>query len=437
MNAKSEKAAKPIKPIPSPKGTRDFYPDSMRLQRHILDTWKNTCLSFGYEEYESPTFEHLELYTQKSGDEIVSQLYHFQDKGGRDLALRPEMTPTLARMVNQKGSGLKLPIRWFSMPRLFRYERAQKGRLREFFQLNMDVIGCEELWAELDVITGVIEMFKAFGLNNTESEDVDFVVGISSRKLLAALLESLHIPQDQHGDVYAALDKRAKISPEEFKNTLTEVGVSSEQARELDRFFSCTTLEELKPWGSNSLVAEALNELEQLFASLKILGYEKEVALDLSVVRGLAYYTGIVFEVFDRQKSLRALAGGGRYDNLLAALGGKPISGVGFGIGDVVLAELLKEKELLPTFDQRLDYFIVPFNGLTSELLQLAQQLRAKGRTVSYSLKDAKFKKQLSLAEEQGAEKVLFFGSDKVEAGQYEVKNIQTREQSILTWDEL
>ena len=243
MNAKSENASKSPPPVASPKGTRDFYPDSMRLQRYILDTWKNTCLSFGYEEYESPTFEHLELYTQKSGDEIVSQLYHFQDKGGRDLALRPEMTPSLARMVNQKGSGLKLPLRWFSVPRLFRYERAQKGRLREFFQLNMDIIGCEELWAELDIITGAIEIFKAFGLNNAESKkkpevsNSDFVVGISSRKLLVALLRFLNIPPSQYAGVYVALDKRAKISPENFKTLLTEAGVSLEQAHDLDLFF--------------------------------------------------------------------------------------------------------------------------------------------------------------------------------------------------------
>ena len=173
--------------LQAPKGTRDFYPDQMRIQNHIFSVCKNTCLAFGYEEYESPAFEQLELYTRKSGEEIVSQLYHFKDKGGRNMALRPEITPTLARMVNQKGTGLKLPIRWFSIPRLFRYERSQRGRLREFFQLNMDIIGCDSTWAETDLISAVIEMLKSFGVNQE-----DFYVGISSRRLLAGFRPLSH-----------------------------------------------------------------------------------------------------------------------------------------------------------------------------------------------------------------------------------------------------
>ncbi len=418
--------------IKLPKGTRDFYPEEMAIQNWIFEEWKRTCQAFGFREYESAAFEHLDLYTQKSGEEIVGQLYNFTDKGGREIALRPEMTPTLARMVNQKGPSLKLPIRWFSIPRLWRYERAQRGRLREFFQLNMDILGANTIWAEIDLITAVISMLKNFGLGAD-----DFYVGISSRKLLLQILRALGVEENQDPAVLAALDKRAKIPPEQFLTLLEGAKISRESALKIEELFRSASLEQLQNLSDSESYREAFAEIKELLDSLEAIGLKDFIRFDLSIVRGLAYYTGIVFEVLDCQGELRAIAGGGRYDNLLKALGGQDVSGVGFGIGDVVLSEMLKDKNLLPKTLFRLDYYLVSFQNLSSELIALAQKLREKGKSVAYSLKAAKLKKQLSEAEEMGAKRVLFFASENAPEGHFEVKNLDTRTQEVLPYDQL
>jgi histidyl-tRNA synthetase len=424
--------------IQTPKGTRDFYPADMRVQNHLFGGWRAVCRGFGYEEYEGPTFEHLELYVGKSGEEIVGQLYHFKDKGDRDLALRPELTPTLARMVNQKGPSLRKPLKWFSIPRLFRYERAQRGRLREFFQLNMDIVGCDTVAAEADLISAAVEMLRRFGLTAD-----DFAVRVSSRRLLSEFLNRLGIPEAGKAGVYAALDKRAKIGEEEFRRLLSEQKVTGDSAAQLESFFLCRSLPELSALFTEPSEGEAaaLLELRDLFGLLDGLGYAEFVRIDTSVVRGLAYYTGIVFELFDKGLNLRALAGGGRYDSLLSNLGGEPVSAVGFGMGDVVLADLLNGKGLLPQGRPGVDYYLADLAASGDlprpELLQLGQRLRGRGLSVSYGLKAGKFKKQLEEANEGGARRVLFFGSDRAPAGRYEVKDLATGEQSILGEEDL
>jgi histidyl-tRNA synthetase len=433
-------------PLQAPKGTRDFYPEEMRIQNHLFNVWRRACLDFGFEEYEGPTFEHLELFTEKSGQEIVTQLYNFKDKGNRDIALRPEMTPTLARMVNQKGNSLKLPLRWFSVPRLFRYEKSQRGRLREFFQLNMDIVGCEGIAAEVDLLSAIIEMLKAFGLTVA-----DFSIQVSSRRLLSEFLDGQGVSAEQKNPVYAALDKREKIGAEEFRKLLEKEGLSATNIDAVEKFFHCKDLEDLRAYFPNPEAGKGgLWELEKLFEYMGALGYGDYIRLDLSVVRGLAYYTGIVFEVYDQAKTLRAIAGGGRYDNLLASLGGLSLTGVGFGMGDVVLCDLLREKGLLPAGRDPIDYFLLdvapsaepgsesPATRLPKpELLRLAQSLRAKGKRVGYSLSGEKFKKQMNQANDQGAKRVLFFGSDKAPAGEYEIKDMQSGEQKIVGIDAL
>ncbi len=428
--------------LQAPKGTRDFYPENMREQNFIFDAWKKVCVAFGFEEYEGPIFESLELFTEKSGSEIVTQLYNFKDKGEREIALRPEMTPTLARMVNQKGNSLRLPLKWFSIPRLYRYEKAQRGRLREFFQLNMDILGCDSVWAEVDLISAIIQMLKGFGLNAQ-----DFSVRISSRQLLSDFLDIIQVPIDKKNSVYSALDKKAKLSAEGFVDLLLKENLNTEQIAKIEEFFACASLHELvekigreglePKTAEGSEASSGLADLEKLFARLVELGYTDYVALDLSVVRGLAYYTGIVFEVYDKAKSLRAIAGGGRYDNLLENLGGRPLSGVGFGMGDVVIYELLKEKNLLPVSREEIDYYLITFGELDAGLLQLAQTLRDKGRKVGYSLGGGKFKKQLAQADEGNAQKVIFYGSDKAPAGSFEIKNLRSGEQSIVALADL
>jgi histidyl-tRNA synthetase len=417
--------------IQGPKGTRDFYPEAQSIQNYIFDKWRQSCLLYAYEEYEGPTFENLELYTGKSGDEIVTQLYNFEDKGGRNIALRPEMTPTLARLVNQKGRNLKKPARWFSIPRLFRYERAQKGRLREFYQLNLDIIGSESIWCEVDLLQAIAHMLKGFGL-----KDTDFVIGISSRRLLAALLEQLKV--ENAAPVYAALDKQAKIGDEAFKQLLAEAGLDEDTQEFLSRFMAQKDLTSLVDFCETDESKAALAELNELFILLKKCGLKNCIALDLSIVRGLAYYTGIVFEIFDQGKSMRALAGGGRYDNLCAQLGGESVTGVGFGMGDVVLANLLEEGGLFPKENPYAPHvWMVSFSGEADGFFTTGNKLREASLRTGFTLKDVKFRKQLDAANNSGAKFVLFVDGEKNTENTFEVKNLKTGEQSVLTVEEI
>ncbi len=414
-----------------PKGTRDFYPEDQRIQNFIFNSWRKTCESYGYDEYEGPIFEHLDLFTRKSGEEIISQLYAFQDKGGRDIALRPEMTQSLARMVNQKGNTLKKPFKWFSMPRLYRYERAQKGRLREFYQLNMDILGTDSLNAEVDLLSSIVTLLNSFGLS-----DNDYQIGISSRKLLNALLVQREIKDINQ--VYAALDKRAKIGEEKFHELLSENGVTEDDITFLNDFMKSQNISEIKEFCESEDSHKALEELVYIFEMFAQLGLEEYLAIDLTVVRGLAYYTGVVFEVFDKNKSMRAIAGGGRYDDLCSMLGGQPTTGVGFGVGDVVLGNLLQEKGLLEGVDKpQVDFYLVSFEENPTELFNLAQKIRTKGHSCNHPLSFQKFKKQLDAANNAGAQKVVFVGSDKAGEGEIEVKDFATGKQSVVKIEDL
>jgi histidyl-tRNA synthetase len=421
----------PILSIKTPKGTRDFFPDYQVIQDYIFDKWKEACLLSGYQGYEGPMFEHLELYTGKSGDEIVDQLYTLQDKKGRDLALRPEMTPTLARMINQKGPSLKKPAKWFSIPRLFRYEKAQKGRLREFFQLNLDIMGCEGIEGEVDLLLAITRMLKSFGLTQA-----DFQIGISSRSILSALLKQRNVDND--AGVYAALDKKAKSSPEAFAKLLSEAGLNEEDQSFFADFMNVKNLTELKPFCQTEEATAAFDELNSLFETLNKLGAGEYIALDLHVVRGLAYYTGVVFEVFDKAKSMRAIAGGGRYDNLTKVLGGQAVTGVGFGMGDVVLRDLLEEKGLLPeSLASQTDVFVATFNSDTLLAFEVSENLRDLGLKSQHSLKSQKIKKQLDLSNYFGAKYVLFADAEANTDGKFEVKNLKTGEQNMFSLNEL
>src|SRR6267143_1619586 len=322
-------------------GFRDFYPDELALKNHIFATWLEVARRYGFQEYDGPPLEPLELYTDKSGEEIVQQLYAFEDKGGRKVALRPEMTPTLARMVGAHAQALKKPIRWFSIPQLFRYERQQRGRLREHFQLNMDIIGEASPLADAELIAAAIDIMRAFGLKAT-----DVRARVSDRRVLRTLLLGRGLTEAQLPTAFEVVDKSERVPKEALAEILTKAGIGK---RETDAVFEIVALRGLDAvtaaLGKVGGGEEAGEPLRQAVGALEAMGLGDFILVDLTIVRGLAYYTGIVFELFDTGKSLRAICGGGRYDGLLKALGGVDLPALGFGMGDVVLGELLRERK--------------------------------------------------------------------------------------------
>ena len=403
-------------------GFRDFYPDELALKNHIFATWRDVARRYGFQEYDGPPLEPLELYTDKSGQEIVQQLYAFEDKGGRKVALRPEMTPTLARMVGAHAQALKKPIRWFSIPQLFRYERQQRGRLREHFQLNMDIIGEASPLADAELIAAAIDIMRALGLTPT-----DVRARVSDRRVLRTLLLGRGLTEGQLPTAFEAIDKSERVPKEAVAEILAKAGIGK---RESDAVFELAALR-----GLDAVLAalasvpggeEAGEPLRQAVGALEAMGLGAFVAVDLTIVRGLAYYTGIVFELFDAGKSLRAVCGGGRYDGLLKALGGVDLPALGFGMGDVVLGELLKERRPADQASTQLDAFLIAVSGDdVAPMLQLAHQLRDRGAAVEYGLRPAAIRKQLELAAARGAPRAVIVGPDERAAGQVVVRDLK------------
>jgi len=419
--------------IASVKGTRDFYPEKMAIHNWIVDGWRTTSLRNGFVEYDGPIFEYLQLYTQKSGEEIASQLFSFTDRGGRDLALRPEITPTLARMVNQQINSLPRPIKWFSIPRLCRAERPQRGRLREFFQWNIDIIGDDSPLSDAECIYTAVDYLRSVGLT---SEDV--VVKISSRSLLAVLLKTIGFVDDQFEKIYALLDKRAKLSPKAFEEMATEQIPDKSLRTELMETVNDVSkdhqdaLAKLKTPYNEELCNEA-DKVDSLFEYLIRMGIDDYCEFDINIVRGLAYYTGAVFEIFDRKTPLRALCGGGRYDNLLAGLGGQQVPATGFGLGDVVLEILLEEKNLLGSAENNPDFYVIDAGRETKpKAVELASQLRSQGLSAIFSYKSLSVGKQLKLASAQKARFVVLVEENK----QISLKNMSDGKQRLLSWDD-
>src|SRR5688572_8321820 len=323
-------------------GFRDFYPDEFAARAFILQTWRDVARRFGFVEYDGPPLEPLELYTKKSGDEIVGQLYNFTDKGDREVALRPEMTPTFARMVAAKANALRKPVRWFSVPQLFRYERQQKGRLREHFQLNVDIVGETSVSADAELLTVALEIMRAFGLTPD-----DVVARVSDRRLLSALVAEIGVAETDVEAVFAVIDKIERQPKAISHEKLTALGMAPDQIGQLFALFETRSPAAIREqYGRATAVAERLDDLDTYFEYLTRLDVAAWARLDLTVVRGLAYYTGIVFELFDARGEFRAICGGGRYDDLLQTLGGVDLPALGFGMGDVVLGALLEARGL-------------------------------------------------------------------------------------------
>lgn len=409
-----------MKKIAPVKGTRDFYPAQMAIRNWIVDGWRDVSLRNGFVEYDGPIFEYLQLFTQKSGEEIADQLFSMTDRGGRELAIRPEITPTLARMVNQQINSLPRPIKWFSLPRLCRAERPQKGRLREFFQWNIDIIGDDTPVSDAESIFTAIDY-----LRNIDLTSDDIVVKISSRSMLAALLKDQGFAENQLDVVYSLLDKRPKLPDDTFTALAAEKIPDKDLLAKLMKIQAIETLDELEAFIRSDGTRGALKELRQLFDYLAIMGVSDYCVFDIKIVRGLAYYTGPVFEIFDRDNQLRALCGGGRYDNLLAGLGGQQVSGTGFGMGDVVLEILLTEKKLLGSATNKIDFFVIDADPqLFNKALEIVSRLRAGGFSAVFSYKRSSLPKQLKQASNLQARCAVLLGQETIDNQQVTVKNM-------------
>ena len=415
-----------------PKGTRDFYPPDLRLRTWLFAQWRAVAALHGFAEYDAPVLESESLYTRKAGEEVTQQLYNFVDKGGRAVALRPEMTPSLARMVMAKGGGLPLPLKWYSIPQCWRYERMTRGRRREHYQWNMDVWGVAGIEAEAELLGAMVAFFKRVGLT---SEDVG--IKVNSRGVIGEVLAELGVPEDKFAATCVLVDKLEKVPLEAVEGDLRELG--------LER----ATVEQLLPvLASNSLEAihavlpdesPAVRDLARLFELCDAYGIGDWVTFDASVVRGLAYYTGAVFEAFDRRGELRAIAGGGRYDRLLETFGGEPTPAAGFGFGDAVIVELLRERDLLPSFEGG-GYDAVVFalgEDLYDAAVAVACRLRAAGRTVDLVLQKKKPKWVFKHASRNEAKYCILVAGDEYEKGEVAVKDLAAGEQRTVKVDAL
>ncbi|WOO39455.1 histidine--tRNA ligase [Rubellicoccus peritrichatus] len=423
-------------------GFREFYPEDCARRNFIFSKWREAAKTFCFEEFDGPVLESLELLTAKSGPEIASQLFNFTDKGGREVTLRPELTPTLARMVGAKAGSIRRPVRWFGIAENFRYEKPQKGRLRSHYQLNADILGEAGVGADAEIIALLIHTLCSFGLSAT-----DFVIRLSDRNLWLALLESKGITGGAVVPVLSIIDKLERDDPESVVKKLNEAGVEDADSffKEITALAEIRSLEELEAFFSSRQVEQgefsASGRLESWKALLEILkasGAEDFIRVDLGIVRGLAYYTGFVFEAFQTKGKARALAGGGRYDHLVEKLGGQPMPAVGFGMGDVTLNDLLLEKKIEPPAEGRADIYVV-IGGADQRpmALKTVAKLRKAGFRVDFPIKDQGFGKQFKTADQSGAKFALVVGEQEVKDRGVRVKNLSSGEESFLTEEKI
>jgi histidyl-tRNA synthetase len=411
-----------------PKGTRDFYPEDMRLRHWLFDQWRSVAKSYGFSEYDAPVLESEALYTRKAGEEVTQQLYNFVDKGDRSVALRPEMTPSLARMVMAKKGGLPLPLKWFSIPQCWRYERMTRGRRREHFQWNMDIWGVAGEEADAELLSAMVTFFKNVGLS---SEDVG--IKVNSRLVIAEILTELGIPPEKFAATCVLVDKLEKVPLDAIQGDLEELGLDRSVVEKLTEVMTVKSVGAIKEMlGEDSQAVEQISKLMKLCEAY---GIDDWIIFDASVVRGLSYYTGVVFEAFDRKGVLRAIAGGGRYDKLLETFGGDPTPAAGFGFGDAVIVELLKERNILPLFDSAgIDTVVFAMTeDLYPAALNVASKLREAGQTVDLVLEKKKTKWVFKHADRIGAKYCAIIGSQEFENGEVSIKDLMGGEQQNVS----
>jgi histidyl-tRNA synthetase len=410
-----------------PKGTRDFYPEDMRLRTWLFDQWRAVAKLYGFVEYDAPVLESESLYIRKAGEEVTEQLYNFVDKGNRTVALRPEMTPSLARMVLAKSGGLPLPLKWFAIPQCWRYERMTRGRRREHYQWNMDIWGVAGAEAEAELLAAMVHFFQRVGIT---SDDVG--IKVNSRMVIGEVLTELGIPAEKFAATCVLVDKLEKVPIDSIQGDLEELGLDRAVVERLLVVLTNKSIQSLADTlGENSV---AVRQLTQFMTLCEAYDIQDWILFDASVVRGLAYYTGIVFEAFDRKGELRAIAGGGRYDKLLETFGGEPTPAVGFGFGDAVIVELLKERNVLPSFvDSGTDtvVFAMP-KDLYAAAIQTATALRFAGQSVDVVLEDKKPKWVFKHADRIGARYCVIVGADEYSNGEVAIKNLKVGTQETV-----
>lgn len=407
-----------------PRGMRDFYPEDMLWRNRVFDAWRRAATLSGFQPYDACVVESLELLQRKSGEEVSDQIYAFEDKSGRKLALRPEMTPTLARMIAARQGQLPFPVKWFTVAQCFRYERMTRGRKREHYQWNLDIVGEESVAAEAEILACAAAALRGMGL-----PDEAYRIHVNNRALLSELLAKIGVPADFHASVFLALDKRGKIPDEQIVNDIASTdNVPPAVVSQIFEMLKIRTFDQAADVvGADS---PALAKLRELFALAARHGVANRLVFDMAVIRGLAYYTGIVFEAFDTARKFRAIFGGGRYDSLLTMIGGAPTPAVGLGFGDVVVVEVLRDLQGDGAADAR-DGIVVGFMfpEQRDAAIALAARLRAEGTRVDLGLSPQKPKPFFSRAGAGTCLSAVFIGPDDLAKGVARLKNLETREE--------
>lgn len=415
------------------RGTRDFFPKDKRVRDYLFSVMTKTAESFGYESYDGPLLEEVELYKAKSGEELINeQIYSFTDRGERFVAIRPEMTPTVARMVSQVHREAAKPLRWFSIPNLMRYEKPQRGRVREHWQFNCDVFGAPGRLGEVEILQVAVELFQNFGANSSQ-----FEILLNDRAIVDAVFKSMmNASEEQTYRLYKIVDKSKKVTQEALHKMVKEVALSEQSENIFFHYLQLSTFDGAKAFLEKNNQTEIASQFASFVSVINNSGLNEYIKYDPTIVRGLDYYTGIVFEIFDKHPdNRRALCGGGAFANLLQIFNEDPLPGVGLGLGDVTLRDFLEVHNLLPNFDLPVNDVMVTFQEDTGleAALKLAKELRKNNLKVVTSLEALKFKKVFPTAEKKGVKFVTLMGSEELAVNKVQLKNLTTKEQ--LTFD--
>ncbi|MBN2880455.1 histidine--tRNA ligase [Candidatus Woesearchaeota archaeon] len=413
------------------KGTRDFYPEEFGSRWQVFSSIRNTVKKFGFSEIESPAFESFDLLSAKQGEEIRSQIFTLEKQGKEDLGLRFDLTVPFARMFTSVQMSSKKPVKWYGLSRMWRYEQPQKGRLREFYQLSVEMYGTNSIDSDFETVALAISVLKDLGLTSD-----DFVIRINNRKLLQGFIESLKIGSKYVDSVFRVVDSYTKSSSEDFRKELSEIGLDSKQVDYIVEFMT-VKLEDLNELEMDSVMREGYTELKGLFSMLECLGMKDFVEFNPFIARGLSYYTGLVFECFDRQGKFRAILGGGRYDNLVSLFGGQSTPAIGFAIGDVTLELLLRDREKWPKPSIGPEYFVACVSdSVRMKAYEIAMKLRNKF-SVDVDLSSRKLAKQLFYANSIGAKWTVIVGEDELKENKVVLRDMVLGTEHQKDLDEL